>query len=163
MTHFCEAAMAASGEANRVVTVAVMMFTFFSSSYLITLQCQSKSQAQKITSLLDAELNNKTSLSILTLVLGLTEMSHLGKESKCSRCTQVKIVYAEFSFQDRPERNRSYCKDCYDEINDCICDICFQPTSIDLYNVHLLASHTREEMAKQILQRMIDSKNANLF
>jgi hypothetical protein len=29
MTHFCEGAMAAIGEANRVVTIAVMMFTFF--------------------------------------------------------------------------------------------------------------------------------------
>ena len=90
-------------------------------------------------------------------------MSNVGKKGKCSRCTQVKIVSAEFIFQDHPERNRSYCKDCYDKINDCTCDICYQKTSLDLYNNHLLASHTMEEMAKQIVQRLTDSKNANLF
>ncbi len=80
----------------------------------------------------------------------------MGKEGKCSRCFQEKMIEYQTSIGTREMR---YCKDCWEEIHSCLCEFCFQKVEVDVYYNHLVDNHALEDLAKLISQRMKESKN----
>ena len=78
-----------------------------------------------------------------------------GKISNCSICCEVKVIEIEVS--SGSEKVILYCKDCFDEIKCCSCELCRQNVDLPMYRDHLIENHTKEHLADLISWRMIDS------
>lgn len=86
-------------------------------------------------------------------------MTEIGDKSTCNRCLEEKKIFCitKIKRYDQSEDKTFLCEECFNDM--CFCVICLEKTNYSSYEQHLLDKHTKEEMAKQLLNEKVSSNS----